>query len=308
MTETTVDTIPETATDRALRRIAVQPPYFALSDLADLGRGLITAKMPLQAPTAPERGVVEAAQVARHLAILGSCAAALARDDDNCHHYLATDAHYMRLAGAPDGLEGTDHLEAQAVATWTDKRSVRANVKLAAPDGTGLHVLDVAYSVLTPRMFRRLQPEIDRTIGPSAADKGAEPPTGPPASIDNGLRLDLGPIPVEWCAGHFPDHPAAPVAIVMGQLCRLAGQCAIDRTEGAGRYQIEQGFVTASGLAAAGQRLVLEARYGHSSPGGHVVHGTAWADDIEVGTVDVTVSVWPGDRSVDGDSDRPRVG
>ncbi|MEL7208279.1 MAG: hypothetical protein AAGK32_08635 [Actinomycetota bacterium] len=92
MTETTVDASPETATDRALRRIAVQPPYFALTDLAEVGRGLVTARVPLQTPSRPERGVVEAAQVARHLAILGSCAAALARDDDQRHHYLATRA------------------------------------------------------------------------------------------------------------------------------------------------------------------------------------------------------------------------
>ncbi|MEL7156691.1 MAG: hypothetical protein AAFN30_08840, partial [Actinomycetota bacterium] len=240
-------------------------------------------------------GVVEAAQVARHLAILGSCAAALARDDDQRHHYLATRAHYMRLAGAPDRLID-DHLEAQAVATWVDKRSVRANVKLATPEGTGLHVLDVAYSVLTPRMFARLQPGLEGP-GPAAVDgvgdgDGAgQPPV--PTAIEGGLRLDLGPIPASWCAGHFPDHPAAPVAIVMGELCRLAGRCAIEQAPGAEGYQIEQGFVEASALAVAGQRLVLEATHDHVGPGGHVLHGRALADGEPVGAVDVTVSTWP---------------
>ncbi len=286
-----------TTRDRALARIAVQPPYYDLEDLTDLGGGLVTARVPLHPPVGPETGPIEAAQVARHLAILGSCGAALARADDDRHHYLATRAHYMRLAAAPDSVAGHDHLEAQAVATWPDRRTARATVKLATPGGFGLNVLDVEYSVLTERMFRRLHPPTEPTDTAVAAERPFAPVE--PEAIDGGLRLDTGPIAAADCAGHFPGHPAAPVAVVMGRLCRLAGQAAIERTGGRGRYRIEEGTVTASRLAPAGAGLVLEARYVGQVAGGHLLHGLALADGAESGRVEVTVSVL-----ADGDGPR----
>lgn len=286
MSQTALETSLASASDRALARIAVQPPYFGLVDLEDLGGGIAAAVVPTSPARAPERGAVEAAQVARHLAILGSCAAALARDDDARHHYLATEAHYMRLAGGP--LEvGEGPLRAEAVASWIDRRSARAYVKLMTEDGHGLHVLDVRYAVLTPKMFARLHPPIDVSAAPD--DEGRFFATEPEV-IDGGLRVDCGPIPPRVCAGHFPHYPAAPVAVLMGQLCRVAGMSLASHLDRPLDFQIEEGRVEASKLAIAGQHLTLEARYGHAVDIGHLLHGVAFADDEEVGRVDVTVS------------------
>ena len=295
-TELTVESTPldSTTLHRALQRIAVQPPYFGLLDIADVGDGAVAATIPLQPPSAPERGVMEGAQIARHLAILGSCAAALARDDDKRHHYLATNAHYMRLAGGPD-LVVDETVRAEAVARWIDKRSARAYVKLMTHDGVGLHVLDVHYSVLAPRMFSRLHPPVEvPPAGDPAADLvGFDWPVGAePVATADGLRLTCGPIPVSVCAGHFPQYPAAPVAIIMGHLCRVAGQLAIQRDgRGEGRYRIEQGVVAASKLAAAGQELTLDTHYVERNGSGHLIVGEAIAGGEVVGTVKVTMSV-----------------
>jgi hypothetical protein len=280
------------ATQRALDRIAVGPPYFGLLDLEERDDGTVVATVPPIPPGAPERGAVQARQVARHLAILGSCAAALGRDDDVRHHYLATGAHYMRLASSPDHLPD-EPLRGEAVAHWVDRRSARAYVKLLGPDGQGLNVLDARYSVLSPKMFTRLHPP--------AGDLAAPPAPGEPMPewevevdpvvIPDGYRRECGPIPVEACAGHFPHYPAAPVAVVMGHLCDLAGMVAIDREGGEGRYRIEEGHVLASKLAAAGDELVLEARYGRSTGEGHLIHGRALVSEDVVGQVDVTMTV-----------------
>ncbi|MEL6982976.1 MAG: hypothetical protein AAFO29_11185 [Actinomycetota bacterium] len=289
-----------TPEERALARISVARPYFDLENLEEVGDGIVNATVALQPPTAPEAGAVEAAQVARHLAILGSCALALGRDDDARHHYLATRAHYTRMANAPTSTSGP--LRAQAIGSWIDKRSARAMVTLSTADGRGLNLLDVEYTVLAPRIFARFNPPIDLD-----AIDGLEPEPETVERVDGGLRVDAGPIPVEMCAGHFPDYPAAPVAIVMGRLCRAAGLAMIDHlglgsadqsdpagvpmTAAGPRYRIEEGRVEATGLARAGQRLVLEVRHGEPVPGGHRMEGEALADGEVVGEVDVVLSV-----------------
>jgi hypothetical protein len=57
------------------------------------------------------------------------------------------------------------------------------------------------------------------------------------------------------------------------------------------RYRIEEGRVEATGLARAGQRLVLEVNHGEPVPGGHRMEGRALADGEVVGEVDVVLSV-----------------
>jgi hypothetical protein len=76
----------------------------------------------------------------------------------------------------------------------------------------------------------------------------------------------------------------------MGRLCRAAGLALGARLDADVEYQIEEGHVTASRLARAGQRLVLEANYRRPVPGGHLLHGTARADGEVVGEVEVTLS------------------
>ena len=275
----------EALLERALERISVRPPYLGFAELVELGPGMVATTVPPSPPSLPERGVIEAGQVARHLAILGSCAAALARDDDTRHHYLATDAHFSRVAGSvTDGVD--EPLVGEAIASWVDKRSARAMVKLGTESGLGLYVLDVRYAVLTPKMFGRLNPPLD--LAPCVADLPQNSlGVGEVEPLDGGVRVHCGPIPTSACAGHFPDYPAAPVAVVMAQLCRAA---ALGLANHLGReisYVIEEGHVQAQKLAHAGQELQLDARYDREVEGGHLLHGVARADGDVIGGVSV---------------------
>ena len=279
-----------TTREAALARIAVRPPYFGLGAMEHRGRGIVSAMVPASPPRVPERGPVAAAQVARHLAILGSCAAALERDDDTPHHYLATQAHYARLAGRSDEIIG-GMLAAEAVASWVDKRTARALVKLMTADGEGLHLLDVTYSVLTEKVFARFNPAVE--VADGGLDTSGAAPDRVVEVARGKVEADCGPIAREMCEGHFPGYPAAPVAIVMGQLCAAAGRALESQLDEPVDYRIEGGFVSAKKLAVAGQRLVLVASYVEPTAAGHLLVGTALADGEPVGEVSVTMSAFP---------------
>ena len=277
-----------TLIDEALRRISVTPPYFALQELATTPTGLVTARVPSAPPSGPERGAIEAGQAARHLAILGSCAAALAREDDQKLHYLATKAHYSRTPGTP-APTGGEPLIAEAFATWIDKRTARALITLSTAAGAELTRLDVTYAVIAPKVFERLhQPSAFELPIPQVTHGLLDAPV---LRTADGVRMVCGPVPAALCAGHFPDYPAAPIAIVMGQLCKTAGYALAHELGIEARYRIEEGDVEATKLAMAGQQLVLDASYLMGLDEHHVLLGTARADGEVIGEVRVTMTV-----------------
>jgi len=303
-----------------LRRISVRAPYFDLRDLSVEHDGTVRALVPLSAPTGLETGSMEAAQAARHMAILGSCAVAMQRDDDDRQHYLATRAHFLRTANVAEELvsqrperiaaiqtvappvDGSAELvEAEASGIWIDRRSARALVKLYGTDGQLSHVLDVHFTVMAPRMFSRLMPAIDsELLRDDAAGAAAEAQMGlatsnfavSDADDEEGVVVDCGLIPVDMCAGHFPDYPAAPVALVMGRLARASG-VAMNRHLGFGdlTYSIDEARVVATKLGRAGQRLILRARHERRVGGSHLMVGTAEADGEVIGEMELTLSV-----------------
>lgn len=276
--------------DQTLDRISVRPPYYDLADVTEVGDGMVTAQVPMAPPPTPETGTVEAAQAARHLAILGSYAAALKRGDDARHHYLATRAHFSRVSSAPAVAD--EPLRADAVGSWIDRRTARAMAKLSTAEGRALHLLDVKYTVLTPKMFDRLNPPLnDHEL--MAAAKATEVGFDL-ASSPAGVTVDCGPIPLSVCAGHFPDYPAAPVAIVMGHLCRAAADAMAIHLDRRGHlYRIEEAHVVATRLGRAGQRLSLEASYQRPIGDSHELKGRALADGDTIGEVTVIMSSHP---------------
>lgn len=297
------------ATADALERISVSAPYFDLSDLVVDDGGTVRALVPLRPPTQPEEGLIAATEVARHLAILGSCALALQHVDGDRHHYLATKAHFLRTAnfttadasGDVDDRVPPGHLVAEASGAWADRRSARALAKLYGPHGRLSHVLDVHYTVMAPRIFKRVMPAIDqKAVRGDAAGVGRSDVLAGgreerfDVSVADGRRVavDCGPVPLDMCAGHFPDYPAAPVALVMGRLARAAG-VAMNRHLGFGElsYTIDEARVVATRLARVGQRLTLDARYERPVGGGHLLVGSARADGEVVGDMVLTLSV-----------------
>src|SRR5918995_197603 len=82
--------------DELFSRIEVCPPYFALTDVRRTDDGGVSAQVRICQSLGDEIGPVSAAETGRHLAILGSVAAAFANPSAKRHFYLAFDAELRR--------------------------------------------------------------------------------------------------------------------------------------------------------------------------------------------------------------------
>ncbi|WP_229752797.1 hypothetical protein [Deinococcus aerophilus] len=279
---------PETAlsrhlsTDRLLARICVRPPYFALSDLsAEAGRLNATARAEL--PRSQELGPIQGAELSRHAAIAGLCAAALAQADDQRRYYLAQKAQYTGfLNDAPYGSVIT----LQAELLNLSKREATARIEAFA-GGKPLAVVEVEYTILTDSAFSRLfrsraRPEF------SAEGLGRMP-----ALPDGTIQRDgprwirrIGEVPVQACAGHFDRYPAMPVAILMGQLSQLAGLS----LGGDQAFFIPHAEVVAHDFCWAGESATFEVEETSAQAANHVFACQAEAAGRTVGQMQLTLS------------------
>jgi 3-hydroxymyristoyl/3-hydroxydecanoyl-(acyl carrier protein) dehydratase len=231
-----------------LDRICVRPPYFALEHLGYHDQ-VFTALATSRAGQHPEYGPMPGAEISRHAAIAGLCAAALSQPDDQRRYYLAQEARYIgTLNRAPAGTP----VRLTAELLTLDKRQARAAITAEA-GGDALARVEVLYTVLTDSAFSRLfrsrhQPQfvsahIDRLPGL---------PPGIIQRLGNKLVREIEQIPAEACAGHFEGYPAMPVAILMGQLAQLAGEAF------GGRFHIREASVQASDFCWAGEAARFE--------------------------------------------------
>lgn len=199
------------------RRIGVQPPYFAFSSLRRVGDGAIEGSFTPEQPLGYERGPIAIAEIGRHLAILGSCAAAFAHSDRI--YYLATEARQTRFRQPDtDGLRKTLHAKAEVIEH--NRRDLTAQAVLS--DETPFAHLRVRYQALSEPVFKRLflsyrsehNQHIERSPYTSLPPLEFEEPEGRSLTA-------RGTLLPQHCAGHFPDYPAWPVAIIGYNVVRV---------------------------------------------------------------------------------------
>jgi len=263
---TTEITIPE-----MLDQIAVCKPYFAFEKMALTSDGRLAATLPpLEQPMDSECGVRAAAEIGRHLAILGSCAAARLNRKAGKHFYLAKKARlratsiYQELI-AHGNLEELKNstLTSFAKAEFTGNRSVKAEVRLLGDDtGEELYQLEVDYAVLTPKMFERLfsnhrvdEYDINQHVYRDllSFDELVEDLFVNEAIFS--ARFGFQPTS---CAGHFPTFPALPVAVLMFILSKAAGTLLEEVTgKQAVPYVVVDADISAENLAFPDEKLYL---------------------------------------------------
>ncbi len=231
-----------------LNRICVRPPYFALAHLQFQDQ-VFRAVASSSIRRGQEYGPMPGAELSRHAAIAGLCAAALAQPDDQRRYYLAQEAQYVgAMNRAPEGTK----VQFTAELTELDKRSARASI-FAEADGQPLAQVEVAYTVLTDNAFSRLFRTRHQPSFHSAVSTELSPlPIGTVRTEGKRLIREVDQIPVEACAGHFEGYPAMPVAILMGQLAELAGQAF------GGNFHIAKASVQATDFCWAGESARFE--------------------------------------------------
>jgi hypothetical protein len=113
----------------------------------------------------------------------------------------------------------------------------------------------VAYTVLSAPAFERLFRDRAQVVPRPCAEAGyqGDLPGRTLERTADRVRLQVERIPLGVCAGHFDGYPAMPVAVLMGQLSRLAGELM------GTPYHVAAGLVEADDLLWAGSEAVFEA-------------------------------------------------
>ncbi|WP_434113693.1 hypothetical protein [Paraburkholderia caffeinilytica] len=193
-------------------RIAVQPPYFAFSALKERGATAVQGIFTPEQQIGYERGPVSSAEIGRHLAILGSCAAVAGRPAKRTY-YLATKACLKFLRNARP-LKTDEAYHGVAEVLHQDGRMLIAQAT-ASDDAPFAH-LRCEYQALQESVFAR----VFKQYQAAPVECPVSSPYCEPISLDfdlpHGLSLTAHsrPLSASRFAGHFSGYPAWPVAIL----------------------------------------------------------------------------------------------
>lgn len=203
-----------------LERICVRPPYFALHDLR-IEEDVFCATAAAELAQGLEAGPMQAAEISRHGAIAGLCAAAQAQGDQQRRYYLAQEATYV---GVPNEVDYGTPVTLRAQVLDLNKRQAQVQIRVVAA-GQDVAALEVLYTILTDSAFSRLfRSRHQPGFGDELQTELATLPRSGLSRQGEGLVQQIDRVPEHACAGHFDGYPAMPVAILMGQLAQLAGQ------------------------------------------------------------------------------------
>ena len=280
-------------------QIDVRPPYFALREVAVDSRGDVTARAAIEQPLGAEVGPVSGAEAGRHLAIIGSLAAACEHTAEGRHHYLATDAEIRRAKKVP---EDATELVLRSHGSILDKRTAHAMVTAETENGRRVCSLSCYYAIVEYDTMRFFFADHVQETPASQSNPFLELIEPEQVDIAGGhIEVDLGTVDAASCAGHFAGLPAMPVAYLMSNVTSAAGRL-LRRQSGddALRYSIVEGSVRADGLAFAGEQVRLTGEHQGTRYGNEWIYMEAFStDDKRVGAVHLNLSPEPASGDAD---------
>nr|VFJ50248.1 MAG: NAD(P)-dependent dehydrogenase, short-chain alcohol dehydrogenase family [Candidatus Kentron sp. FW] len=264
-----------------LERIEVQPPYFVFTEIERRGEWL-EADVTVTPPPPREAALVSVAEAARHLAILGSCAASLQCPLTERVYYPVRSARMIEHRYHPDS-GSTKRLRARAHCTHFDLAASQARVEAELLDAHGeiVYRFGVEYHIIPEPQFRILfQDNAEKTFEESGRDPYATVRELPPVdSFRDGVAIEMVVDP-EWCLGHFVGYPAYPVAIMLRDVMALIAE-GIRRRHGWRDVRVTgiHGGVVTERFVFAHERAVLRA-YPISRPEDAEKHTESWRCDV----------------------------
>ncbi|MCJ1371066.1 hypothetical protein MMC20_002281 [Loxospora ochrophaea] len=254
----------------ALPYIDVTPPYFALRNLSLLSQPSST-NFPVicgnfsreQASPPQNANPFCSSELGRHLAILGTVAAAYSNPVKAKHYYLALDA-----IAEFEHFSLSQELLARALITsavW-EKNHVSCEIKAFTPKGKFIGRLKVFYAVMTELQLLKIAKSVDqrRVLGTTWQP-------GEPSPYENPIMLRMIKIlspnlatavislhNIRSMAGHFSVKAAAPIAILSSNGTILCRQLLDNRQEK--RWLEKKTWVQCQRLAIAGEMLEVRAK------------------------------------------------
>jgi acyl transferase domain-containing protein/pimeloyl-ACP methyl ester carboxylesterase/NADPH:quinone reductase-like Zn-dependent oxidoreductase/NAD(P)-dependent dehydrogenase (short-subunit alcohol dehydrogenase family)/acyl carrier protein len=264
-----------------LARIGLQPPYFALSDMAVRGE-FVEATASLVVPSEYEDEPLSMAEAARHLESLGQCALSLKCPIPGKVIYPASRAQFEIKnppEGAPAGsrIESRGRVRLRARCTGFDLRASKAfaETELLDSEGNPIVALNVEYHVVPHEQFAVLF----RNRGePTHEQSGFDPYLSwrapPRVEYKEGVAtVDLGTVSPEDCLGHFVGYPTLSAAMMARDALRLVAD-GVTHEHGweKARVTLVRGTVTTSTFIFAHEPVAMSAsRVGESEGVGREV-------------------------------------
>ena len=232
--------------------IDVSRPYYALENegaikVGDETIGFVAEVNP-EMPISYEAGDMGYCETARHMAIAGSVAAALANPKQAKHYYLALNGWMRRNEVLPSSIQEevdkvlpfTGKPRIFSYATDINKREATSETFLFTGDKNDDVIrMNVNYKIIPAPIFSRFFPDVDgidkSMLGPWTPAKN-NPYTDPidiQISSSNVIDHDSiaynAKIPTvcpSKCFGHFDSSPCLPVAFLIGHLIDAGMQSA----------------------------------------------------------------------------------
>jgi hypothetical protein len=241
---------------RVCERIAVHRPYFAFSELKALYGKAMMGRFSAEQLTGFELGPISSAELGRHLAILGSCAATI-DGPDQMTYYLASKGR-LKLLPNTDEVQNDQSGVAIATVTSRDRRTMTAEV-LGHCGSLTAH-LWCEYQVLSHEVFSRIFSGHHTSVIPRP-DKS---PYVTPVTFDvlsagtDNIVVRTSEVGPESFAGHFDNYPSWPVAILADTFGRVRSALLHNMIDRQTNYRVGYLNVDAFQLAPAAARLTFE--------------------------------------------------
>lgn len=201
--------------------IALQSPYFGLYDLERCDDGAVAARFDIEHDPGLERGPVSAGELYRHLAILGSCAAALASPSEPKYYLASKGKLNALLSGRRDIGQKSVFVRSEIISHTRKDLTTRS----VATVGDYLASFYCEYQILTEPVFARTF----RHNRMPLEDGGRNSPYRKPIELQyeqpqsrSLVSRSVPPAPSQF-AGHFPRFPSWPASIYAEAVSRTAG-------------------------------------------------------------------------------------
>lgn len=210
-----------------------------------------------------EAGTISAAEVGRHLAILGSCALAKDNKSKKKNYYLAHEAQ-LEVSKSNNGIINTDKVFLGFAKTlqMTDRSGI-AYAELTTKEGILTHTLTIEYYIIREYLFQRLHRSKRTEYNKRNADLySVMPILHNLRFLKNTITAKLAILTPEECIGHFDLYPCIPASILIHMLIDLAEQLLaqiVDMKDV--RYIVSSYRIKSRKLAFAGDNVLFSSDF-----------------------------------------------
>jgi hypothetical protein len=273
------------------KRIALHPPYFAFLDLHHQDTLGIRGTFRAEHQMGYELGPVCAAELIRHLATLGSCAA-VQEDGSTPTYYLGTKGRLKVVRDAsPDDPQGEFHALAEVL--FQDRKSLVAHSTVAR--GQYLAYFHCEYQALPAPVFARTFRHFQTT---PSAPSGDSPYREPilldfEAPQDRALIAHSRPSPSSRFAGHFVEYPAWAASLYGEAVSRVAGQLLHHMRDEQVRFSVARMDIDALRLMPASESVTFHVRCTSASKllSRYVFSASIQREDVVAAQIELEVNV-----------------